>query len=96
MKLCFIVGTRPEIIKMAPIIKECQMRKINFFIVHTGQHYSYNLDKVFFEELNLPEPKYNLNVGSGTQAVQTAKALVGIEKILFREILSWFEYCHGK
>jgi len=85
MKLCFIVGTRPEIIKMAPIIKECQRRKINFFIVHTGQHYSYNLDKVFFEELNLPEPKYNLNVGSGTQAVQTAKALVGIEKILFRE-----------
>ena len=64
MKICIILGTRPEIIKMSPIIREFQRRHLDFFILHTNQHYSRNLDKIFFEELNLPLPKYNLNVGS--------------------------------
>ncbi len=64
MKVCIILGTRPEIIKMSPIIKECQKRSLDYFIIHTGQHYSYNLDKIFFEELELPEPRYNLEIGS--------------------------------
>ena len=85
MKIFIILGTRPEIIKMSPIIRVCQKNKIDFAILHTNQHYSQNLDKIFFKELNLPQPKYNLNIGSGTHAEQTGKILIGIEKILIRE-----------
>jgi len=80
-----VVGTRPEIIKMAPIIKELEKRKADYFILHTGQHYSYNLDRVFFEQLRLPEARYNIEAGSSSHAEQTAKILVGIEKILQKE-----------
>jgi UDP-N-acetylglucosamine 2-epimerase (non-hydrolysing) len=85
MKIAIILGTRPEIIKMAPVIRECKKQNRDYFILHTGQHYSYNLDKVFFQELQLPEPKYNLNVGSGSHAEETGKMLIGIEKILLKE-----------
>lgn len=85
IKICIILGTRPEIIKMSPVIRECQKRKINFFVIHTGQHYSYNMDKIFFMDLNLPLPKYNLEIGSGLQGEQTAKMIIGIEKILIKE-----------
>ncbi len=85
MKIAIILGTRPEIIKMAPIIRECERRKLDYFILHTGQHYSYNMDKVFFEQLELPGAKYNLDAGSGTHGKQTAKMLSGIEKILLQE-----------
>jgi len=85
MKLSIILGTRPEIIKMSPVIKECERRNLDYFILHTGQHYSHNMDKVFFEQLGLPEPKYNLDVGSGTHAQETERILVGTEKILLKE-----------
>lgn len=85
MKITVVLGTRPEIIKMAPVIRELARRKANFFILHTGQHYSYNLDKVFFEQLKLPKAKYNLAVGSGSHAEETAKILVGVEKVLLKE-----------
>ena len=85
MKLSIIIGTRPEIIKMSPMIRECERRGLNYFILHTGQHYSYNMDKVFFKQLELPAPKYNLDVGSGSHAQETGKMLIGIEKILLRE-----------
>ena len=85
MKLTVILGTRPEIIKLAPVVKELERRSIDFFILHTGQHYSYNMDRIFFEQLELPNPKYNLEVGSGTHAEQTAKMLVGIEQVLLKE-----------
>lgn len=78
------MGTRPEIIKMAPIIRECQQRKLHYFVIHSGQHYSYQLDKVFFEELQLPRPKYNLEVGSGTHGEQTARLLERIEQVLIK------------
>ena len=61
MKVIIVLGTRPEIIKMAPIIRELDRRDRDYFILHTGQHYSYNLDKVFFEQLKLPRAKYNLS-----------------------------------
>ena len=86
MKVAVILGTRPEIIKMSPIIRELEKRGIDCFILHTGQHYSYNMDEIFFEQLKLPRPKYNLNVGSGTHAEQTGKMMIGIEKVLMREI----------
>ncbi len=85
MKLAFILGTRPEIIKLYSLIKECESKKLNFFIIHTNQHYDEKMDKVFFDELELPQPKYNLNVGSGSHAAQTAKMLVEIEKVLSLE-----------
>lgn len=86
MKIAVVLGTRPEIIKMAPVVRELEKRKADYFILHTGQHYSYHLDKVFFEQLNLPEAKYNLEVGSGSHAEQTAKILVGVENVLQKEL----------
>ena len=52
---------------MSPIVRACEGRRLDFFILHTGQHYSYNMDRAFFEQLGLPEAKYNLDVGSGSQ-----------------------------
>jgi UDP-N-acetylglucosamine 2-epimerase (non-hydrolysing) len=85
IKISIIIGTRPEIIKMNSIIKECKKRNLDFFILHTNQHYSKNLDKIFFENLELPAPKYNLNANSGTHGQETAIMLLGIEKILMKE-----------
>jgi UDP-N-acetylglucosamine 2-epimerase (non-hydrolysing) len=85
MKIASIIGTRPEIIKMLPVIKELQRRNHDLFIINTGQHYSYNMDGVFFEQLQIPEGRYNLKVGSDSQAEQTAKVLIGVEKVLLKE-----------
>lgn len=85
MKITVIIGTRPEIIKMAPVVRELERQDKEYFILHTGQHYSYNLDRVFFERLRLPEAKYNLEAGSGSPAEQTAKILDGVERILQQE-----------
>ena len=82
MALGIILGTRPEIIKMAPIIRLCEEKSVPYYLLHTGQHYSYEMDQTFFRDLELPEPRINLNVGSGTHAEQTASILVGVEKTL--------------
>jgi UDP-N-acetylglucosamine 2-epimerase (non-hydrolysing) len=82
VKIAVVLGTRPEIIKMSPVIRELERRQENYFILHTGQHYSYNLDRVFFEQLKLPQAKYNLEVGSGSHAQQTGKILIGAENVL--------------
>ena len=82
MKIAIILGTRPEIIKMSPIIRECERRGLDYYILHTGQHYSFEMDRLFFEELNLPAARYNLDVGLGTHGRQTATMLAGIERIL--------------
>ena len=85
MKISIILGTRPEIIKMSPIIRYCQEKKLDYFTIHTGQHYSINMDKIFFKELDLPKPKYNLDIGSGSHGKQTGLMLEKIEKILQEE-----------
>jgi len=85
MKISVVLGTRPEIIKMCPIIRECDRLGLDYFILHTGQHYSYNMDRVFFEQLELPEARFNLDVGSGSHGEQTGKMLIGIEKVLGEE-----------
>jgi len=82
LKIAIILGTRPEIIKMAPIIREIQRQNLNYYIIHSGQHYSYNMDKIFFEQLHLPKPKYKLEVGSGRAGEQTAKIISGIERVI--------------
>jgi len=85
MKIVMILGTRPEIIKLSPIIRECERKTLEYCILHTGQHYSYDLDTIFFQELELPEPRYNLNVGSGSHAEETGKMLIGVEEVLKTE-----------
>ncbi|MBI2085069.1 MAG: UDP-N-acetylglucosamine 2-epimerase (non-hydrolyzing) [Candidatus Aenigmarchaeota archaeon] len=81
MKVVTVFGTRPEIIKLSPVTPLMD-KKFEHVIIHTGQHYNYEMDKIFFDELELRNPDYSLNVGSDTHAVQTAKMMVGIEKIL--------------
>lgn len=87
MKIISIVGARPQFIKLAPLSREFKMHgnRICHKIINTGQHYDKNMSENFFEELRLPTPDYNLNVGSGTHAEQTAKALEKIELILQKE-----------
>lgn len=80
--LGLVLGTRPEIIKLAPVMWACESRGVPLTIVHTGQHYSEDLDGTFFEQLNLPAPDYNLEAGSGRHGEQTAKMLTGIEEVL--------------
>lgn len=85
MRIAVVLGTRPEIIKMAPVIRECERRCQDYFVLHTGQHYSYEMDRIFFEELELSEPSYNLDVGSGSHAEQTGKIMAGVERVLIKE-----------
>lgn len=85
MKIGIIVGTRPEIIKMAPVIRECENRGISYFIIHSNQHYSVEMDSIFFKELHLPAPHYNLGVGSGLHSNQTGNILIKMEPILLAE-----------
>lgn len=84
-KIAIVLGTRPEIIKMASVIRECQRRQLNFFIIHTNQHYSREMDAVFFKELDLPPADYDLQVGSGVHGLQTGKMLARIEKAIIKE-----------
>jgi UDP-N-acetylglucosamine 2-epimerase (non-hydrolysing) len=85
MRIAIVLGTRPEIIKMSPLVRECEKRGTPYYVLHTGQHYSREMDKVFFEELSLPEPLYHLDVGSGTHGVQTSKILAGVEAVLAKD-----------
>ncbi|MBN1431208.1 MAG: UDP-N-acetylglucosamine 2-epimerase (non-hydrolyzing) [Methanomicrobiaceae archaeon] len=79
--ISLVLGTRPEIIKMSPVIRECIRRGTEFSLVHSGQHYSANMDEIFFRQLELPEPDFNLRVGSGKQSEQTAKIMMGMESL---------------
>lgn len=80
MSVAVVVGTRPEIIKMSPIIRELDYRGLDYKIIHSGQHYDHEVSDIFFQELNLPEPDRYLGVGSGTQGEQTGNALIRLEK----------------
>ncbi|NQU33193.1 MAG: UDP-N-acetylglucosamine 2-epimerase (non-hydrolyzing) [Bacteroidetes bacterium] len=85
MKIVTIIGARPQIIKAAALsraIKNHFSDKIQEIIVHTGQHYDENMSQVFIDELGIPQPNYNLNVGSGGHAKQTSEMIIGIETIL--------------
>ncbi len=85
MKLAFVFGTRPEIIKLAPLFRAAKAQKIPFILIHTNQHYSPELDLIFFEELALPKPQFNLNIGPGTQTAQTSRMMERLEPILLEE-----------
>ena len=88
IKIVTIIGARPQIIKAAAvnrIIRNKFSDRISEIIIHTGQHYDENMSKIFFKELNIPKPDYNLNVGSGRHGKQIASMLTGIEDILSDE-----------
>lgn len=80
--IAFILGTRPEIIKCSPVIHEAKRRGVPFAIIHTGQHYTAELDEVFFRELDLPAPNVNLRVGSMPPAKQVAAMIDGLHEVL--------------
>jgi len=85
LKIVTIIGARPQIIKAAALsraIKNHFANNIKEIIVHTGQHYDTNMSQVFIDELGIPQPDYNLNVGSGGHASQTSDMIIGIEGIL--------------
>ncbi len=83
-RVCFVVGARPNFMKSAPVYRELASLdpSLELVLVHTGQHYDELMSDVFFAELGIPQPDEHLGVGSGTHAEQTAKALVGVERVL--------------
>jgi UDP-GlcNAc3NAcA epimerase len=88
IKILTVIGARPQIIKAAALsraITNSFSDQLKEVIVHTGQHYDTNMSEVFFDELNIPRPDYNLNVGSGSHGKQTASMIEGIEEILLKE-----------
>lgn len=88
MKIILVAGARPNFMKIAPIIRELNKRKnddLEYFIIHTGQHYDFNMSETFFDELGIPKPDYHLNVGGGSHAEQTAKIMIAFEEICGKE-----------
>ena len=85
IKLLTVIGARPQIIKAAAISRSIRKKysdQVEEKILHTGQHYDQNMSAVFFEELGIPQPDFNLGVGSGKHGEQTAKMIAGIEEVL--------------
>ncbi|HEB36036.1 MAG TPA: UDP-N-acetylglucosamine 2-epimerase (non-hydrolyzing) [Candidatus Aminicenantes bacterium] len=94
MMILIVVGARPNFMKIAPIVdviknynktKDEGQPAIDYLLIHTGQHYDYEMSKSFFNDLRVPEPDIYLRVGSGTQAEQTGKIMIKFEKVCFRE-----------
>ncbi len=86
MKIISIVGARPNFIKLAPVQKAIAKHpEVEHMIVHTGQHYDYEMSKSFFEKLSIPEPTINLGIGSGSHGEQIGKILIELEKIFLKE-----------
>ncbi|MEM1983579.1 MAG: UDP-N-acetylglucosamine 2-epimerase (non-hydrolyzing) [Sulfolobales archaeon] len=80
--MMIVAGTRPEVIKLAPVVKRLQQLGIDYIFVWSGQHYDYQLSRVFFREFELAEPTIDLMVGSGSHAEQTAKLMLGLERVI--------------
>ena len=91
LKLLNVVGARPNLIKIAPLIREMKRNsdRIHHRLVHTGQHYDENMSEIFFKELEIQEPDYYLEVGSGSHAVQTANIMIKFEKVCIEEKPDW-------
>ncbi len=84
MRIATIVGARPQFIKMAPVSRELR-KHFDEIVIHTGQHYDYDMNRIFFEQLNIPEPDYYLGVGSGSHGYQTGEMIKRIEEVLIKE-----------
>ena len=88
MKIMTVVGARPQFIKAAVVSHELR-KKHTEILVHTGQHFDHNMSGQFFEELNIPNPDYNLGISGGSHAEMTGKMMVEIEKVLLKEKPEW-------
>ena len=84
-KIFVVGGARPNFMKIAPLIKQFEINNLNYKFVHTGQHYDYNMSKIFFDNLKIPKPEIFLNIGSGSHAWQTAKIMIEFEKLIIKE-----------
>ena len=92
MKIITVIGARPQFIKAAVVshaIKKLNSDSLNDVIVHTGQHFDKNMSQIFFDQLQIPRPSYNLNISGGLHGKMTAEMLIGIEKILITEKPNW-------
>ena len=85
MQVASIVGARPQFVKVKPVVDEFKKTGTGHILVHTGQHYDYEMSQMFFDQLSIPEPDYNLEIGSHTQGKQTALMLERIERVLLKE-----------
>lgn len=87
LKILVVAGARPNFMKIAPLMREFKKQKEKFLVrlVHTGQHYDFNMSEIFFKNLGIPNPNIFLNVGSASHAVQTAKIMLAFEKVLIDE-----------
>jgi len=92
MKVILVAGARPNFVKIAPLLRAIEAQSptsegtfLEPVLVHTGQHYDYEMSKIFFRDLALPEPDIHLGIGSGTHAEQTAKVMIEFEKVIFQE-----------
>ena len=83
-KIVTVVGARPQFIKAA-VVSRALREKYNEILIHTGQHYDYNMSEVFFEEMDIPKPDYNLGISGGTHGKMTGEMLIAIEKVLIDE-----------
>ncbi len=83
-KICTVVGARPQFIKLAVVSKEIRKR-FDEVIIHTGQHYDYNMSDIFFEEMEIPHPNYNLGISGGNHGKMTGEMLIKIEEVLIKE-----------
>jgi len=84
MKIASIVGARPNFVKLAPVSREVR-RRFDEVIIHTGQHYDYEMDKIFFDDMGIPAPDYHLGIGSGSHGHQTGEMLKKIEEVIISE-----------
>ena len=97
IKILSVVGARPNFMKIVPFIfainkhniEKRQDKKIDHLLVHTGQHYDLQMSEAFFRDLNIPNPDFNLEVGSGSHAIQTAEIMIRFEKICLQEKPDW-------
>lgn len=85
MKVLSVVGTRPNFVKEALVNRELKQRGVEEVLVHTGQHYDYEMSRVFFQELDIPDPDYHLQVSTGMPGKQTAEMIEALESILVKE-----------
>lgn len=85
MKIVTIIGARPQFIKAATVSRVLEIEGITEVLVHTGQHYDVNMSSVFFDEMGIPEPRYNLGIGGGSHGAMTGQQLEQIEKVLLEE-----------
>lgn len=84
-KICTVVGARPQFIKLA-VVSRVLRKDFQEVLIHTGQHYDYNMSDVFFKEMDIPEPDYNLGVSGGTHGQMTGRMIIQLEEVLLQGV----------